>query len=162
LGAKIEFDVIGDGQELGRLRELAKSTEINSSVRFLGSLAYGPDLLKKLSEYDALLFTPTAEDTPRMIFDGYAAGLPLVAFGIAYVQERYDQERATYMLSKDHIEESAFQMVDLDRNRGKLADLARLARVAADYHSSDNWYRKRAEWTIDAVERHNRTTKLRH
>jgi glycosyltransferase involved in cell wall biosynthesis len=159
LGVRVEFDVIGDGQELGRLKELAKSSAIESSVRFLGSLAYGPDLLKKLSAYDALLFTPTAEDTPRMIFDGYAAGLPLVAFGIDYVQERYAQEHATYMLPRDQIEESALQLVDLDRNRGKLADLARLARVAADYHSADNWYRKRAEWTIDAVERHNRTSR---
>jgi hypothetical protein len=49
------------------------------------------------------------------------------------------------------------QLADLDRNRGKLAELARQARVAADYHSADNWYRKRAEWTIDAVARHNRT-----
>jgi glycosyltransferase involved in cell wall biosynthesis len=157
LGARVEFDVIGDGQELGRLQELAQATSINSSVRFLGSLAYGPDLLKRLSAYDALLFTPTAEDTPRMIFDGYAAGLPLLAFGIDYVQERFAQEHATYLLPKDRIEESALQLADLDRNRGKLAELARQARVAADYHSADNWYRKRAEWTIDAVARHNRT-----
>lgn len=160
LGASVEFDVIGDGVELGRLEALAKSTEINHSVRFLGSLPYGPNLLKRLSKYDALLFTPTAEDTPRMIFDGYAAGLPLVASGIGYVQERSSQERATFLLPQGQIQESAMLLLDLDRNRGKLADLARLARVAADYHSADNWYRQRAEWTIEAVEQHKRASKL--
>lgn len=158
LGASVEFHVIGDGTELRRLEALATSTKIDSSVRFLGSLPYGPDLLKKLSAYDALLFTPTAEDTPRMIFDGYAAGLPLVAFGIGYVQERHAEERATYLLPRDQIGESALSLADLDRNRGKLVDLARLAKVAAEYHSADNWYRQRAEWTIEAVERHTRAS----
>jgi glycosyltransferase involved in cell wall biosynthesis len=161
LGASLELDVIGEGAESGRLEKLAKSSGINLSVRFLGSHPYGPDLLKKLSAYDALLFTPTAEDTPRMIFDGYAAGLPLVAFGIGYVQERHLQERATYLLPKDQIEESASMLMDLDNNRGKLADLARMARVAAQYHSSDNWYRQRADWTVEAVGRHNRASNPR-
>jgi glycosyltransferase involved in cell wall biosynthesis len=160
LGASVEFDIIGDGAELGRLVALAASIAISPLVRFLGSLPYGSDLLNRLSEYDALLFTPTAEDTPRMIFDGYAAGLPLVAFGIVYVQERHAEERATYLLPRDQIEESALSLVDLDRNRGKLVDLARLARRSAARHSSDNWYRQRAEWTIEAVEQHNRASSL--
>src|SRR6202041_1935092 len=76
-GADIQFDIIGDGAERQRLESLAQSLGIAERVRFCGSVPYDGDLLKRLAEYDGLLFTPTAEDTPRMIFDGYATGLPL-------------------------------------------------------------------------------------
>ena len=89
-----------------------------------------------------------------MIFDGYAAGLPLVAFGIDYVLERDAQEHATLLMLRDKIEDSALRLVEVDSNRVQLAGLARFARDAAVYHSADNWYRRRAEWTVEAVDRH--------
>jgi glycosyltransferase involved in cell wall biosynthesis len=155
LGASAELDIIGDGTERQKLMSIANSAGIGQRVRFLGALSYDAALLKRLATYDALLFTPTAEDTPRMIFDGYAAGLPLVAFDIGYVQERHEQEHATFLLPRDQIEDSATALAGLLRNPGQLAELSRSARAAAEYHSSENWYRRRAEWTIEAVERHN-------
>jgi glycosyltransferase involved in cell wall biosynthesis len=152
----VEFDVIGDGTERQGLESLAQSAGIGQRVRFLGSLPYDAALLKRLAGYDGLLFTPTAEDTPRMIFDGYAAGLPLVAFNIGYVQERHEQEHATFLMPREQIEESAAGLARLCRNPGQLAELSRSARAAAEYHSAENWYRRRAEWTIEAVERHTR------
>jgi glycosyltransferase involved in cell wall biosynthesis len=156
LGASVEFDVIGDGTERQGLESLAESAGIGQRVRFLGSLPYDAALLKRLAGYDGLLFTPTAEDTPRMIFDGYAAGLPLVAFDIGYVRERLEQEHATFLMPREQIEESATGLARLCRNPGQLVELSRSARVAAEYHGAENWYRRRAEWTIEAVERHAR------
>lgn len=153
-GADVMFDIIGDGSERFRLESQAAALGIKDHVRFLGAAPYDGSLLNRLAEYDALLFTPTAEDTPRMIFDGYAAGLPLVAFDIEYVRQRQEQEHAAHMLPRDRIDESAQALVELSRDRGRLAELSRAARVAAEYHSAENWYRRRAQWTIEAVERH--------
>lgn len=155
-GAGIQFDIIGDGAERSRLESIVKSEGLEKSVRFIGSLPYDGALLKRLSEYDGLLFTPTAEDTPRMIFDGYAAGLPLLAFDIGYVKERLEQEHAAFLLPRDQIEKSVFALSGLCGNRRQLADLSRSARSAAEYHAAENWYRRRAEWTIEAVEKHGR------
>ncbi len=159
-GADLEFNVIGDGNERQRLESLAQSLGLAERMRFHGSVAYDHDLLNRLAEYDALLFTPTAEDTPRMIFDGYAAGLPLIAFDIDYVRERHAQEHAACLLPRDRIDESAAALASLAQNHGRLIELSRSARAAADYHASENWYRRRAEWTIEAVNRHNRTTSV--
>ena len=156
LGASVEFDIIGDGAERRRLESLANSSQIGQRVRFLGSLPYDASLLKRLAGYDGLLFTPTAEDTPRMIFDGYAAGLPLVAFNIGYVRERHEQEHTVFLLPRDQIQESAFALAALCRHPRQLAELSRSAQAAAQYHCAENWYRRRAEWTIDSVERHTR------
>jgi glycosyltransferase involved in cell wall biosynthesis len=153
-GADYQLDLLGDGPERSRLTQLAVSLGVAEQVHFLGAVPYNDDLLRRLSEYDALLFTPIAEDTPRMIFDGYAAGLPLVAFDIDYVRQRAQQERATVLLPMNQIEASAQILVELYRAPQRLAELARLARTAAEYHSAENWYRRRADWTIEAVQRH--------
>jgi glycosyltransferase involved in cell wall biosynthesis len=159
-GATIEFDIIGDGSERRKLESMTQSLGLTDQVKFHGSVPYDASLLKRLAEYDGLFFTPTAEDTPRMIFDGYAAGLPLIAFDIDYVRERDAQEHATCLLPRDRIDESAVALVKLDQNRGHLPPVSRAARGAADYHASENWYRRRAEWTIEAVARHNRTKSM--
>jgi glycosyltransferase involved in cell wall biosynthesis len=154
MGASVEFDVIGDGAERQRLQELANLIGIGQRVQFLGSFPYDKRLLKQLSRYDGLLFTPTAEDTPRMIFDGYAAGLPIVAFDIGYVQERHTQDHAAFLMPSNRIDESAECLAQLCSNTRQLEDLSRSARSAAEYHCAENWYRRRAEWTIEAVARY--------
>lgn len=154
MGAVVEFDIIGDGAERARLQELAKTLGVDQRVRFLGSLPYGKTLLKKLSEYDGLLFTPTAEDTPRMIFDGYAAGLPVIGYDISYVLERHAQDKAVFLMPRNQIEKSAECLARLCSGVRQLEGLSRSARSGAEYHSSENWYRRRAEWTIEAVAQH--------
>lgn len=153
LGARVAFDVIGDGAERESLARLAADPSLNGSVRLLGSRPYDSELLRDLATYDALLFTPTAEDTPRMIFDGYAAGLPLVAYDIDYVRERDSTEHATACLARGDVEAGARTLVALDANRQRLADLARAARAAADHHAAEAWYERRAQWTLEAHER---------
>ena len=154
-GAGVEFDIIGDGQERENLaKQGASELGIGEAVRFHGALPYGPDLLRRLAQYDGLLFTPISEDSARMIFDGYAAGLPLVAFDINYVRERAAQEKAACLLPRHNLVQAVDRIVALCGNRDELANLARAARNAADYHAAENWYRRRAEWTIEAVDRH--------
>lgn len=154
LGADVTFDLIGDGTERARLEDLARDPALSGAVRFLGSRPYGSDLLRDLAAYDALFFTPTAEDTPRMIFDGYAAGLPLVAYDIDYVKERDREEHATISLRSSDIEASARVLVEIAENRARLCALSRAARAAAEHHSAESWYERRAQWTLEAHEKH--------
>ncbi len=152
-GARVKLDIIGDGAARQDLERQVERLGMRESVRFLGMRTYGPELLSDLAEYDALLFTQTAEDTPRMIFDGYAAGLPLVGYSIAYVVERQKEDAAAVSCDRTPLA-AAELMTALDRDRSQLATLARKAREAARYHAADAWYRRRAEWTNEAVERH--------
>ncbi|MDG3005353.1 glycosyltransferase [Paludisphaera mucosa] len=157
-GVAVEFDVIGDGPELAALERLAAESGLAGVVRFLGRASYGPELLRTLAGYDGLLFTPLAEDTPRMIFDGFAAGLPLIAWDIEYVRERAAEDAAVVPLPKGDLEASADRAAEALRSPRRLDDLARRARRAGEYHAAENWYRRRAEWTFEAVSRH-RTAK---
>lgn len=152
-GADITYDLIGDGPERRRLEGLAAGLNLGDRVRFLGERPYGSALLGDLSGYDGLLFTPLSEDTPRMIFDGYAAGLPLVGFDIPYVRERAAEEGATETLPFEDVAGSATRLAALAADRTRLADLAMAAHRAAGRNASDVWYRRRADWTFDALDR---------
>jgi len=152
-GADVRFDVIGDGPAQESLAAESASLGLDDAVRFLGKRSYGPALFRELATYDALLFTPISEDTPRMIFDGYAAGLPLVGYDIAYVRERLEEEGAGVALPSMDVERSAASLAELANDRPRLAALGLRAIEAARTHSSETWYRRRAEWTFEAVER---------
>jgi glycosyltransferase involved in cell wall biosynthesis len=154
LGAACTLDIIGDGEQRKELEMQVETLGIAGKIRFLGAQQYGSALLQRLSSYDAMLFTPTIEDTPRMIFDGYAAGLPLVASGIEYVKERAREEQAAVLLPRDDIPAAARLLHDLCRHRERLADLSWRARTAAEFHSAEAWYQRRAEWTFEAYDRH--------
>ncbi len=157
LGARIELDLIGDGSQRPLLEAHVSKNGASQWVRFLGSMPYGPALLAKLSTYDAMLFTPQAEDTPRMIFDGFAAGLPLIGNGISYVRECRERHKAVLILPSTDSRPVAEELAKIDRDRRVLGELARLAVAAARESAADVWYKRRAEWTIEAVERHGKS-----
>ncbi len=152
-GCEIRLDVIGDGPEAARLEALTESLGLRGNVRFMGPATYGAPLLERLRAYDALLFTPVAEDTPRMIFDGYAAGLPLIANDIAYVRERAELDGGTVLLPRNDPARSADILAELARQPARLTTLSVEARKAGLRNAAEAWYRRRSEWTIEAVSR---------
>lgn len=154
LGAELELDLIGEGPERAALERQVADAGLGESIRLLGSAEYGRDLLARLAGYDAMLFTPRAEDTPRMIFDGYAAGLPLIAAGIEYVKERADEDGAAVVLPPGDLAGSSAILAALSADRSGLSTLSHAARAAGIHHAAENWYARRAEWTAESVDRH--------
>ncbi|MCX7644525.1 MAG: glycosyltransferase [Rhodobacteraceae bacterium] len=154
MGARVRLDIIGTGPEEASLRALARELGIQEHVRFVGGMPYGPELIRRLGQCDALLFNPRMSETPRMFFDAYAAGLPLVADGIDYVLERRDAEGAAIVLPRNRDEEAARIIARLDADRSQLVPVTERALAARLYHAADMWYRRRAEAIHQMVERH--------
>lgn len=152
-GADITLDLIGDGDARPALEAQTLRDRVQDAVRFLGEKAYGPSLLQSLATYDGLLFTPLSEDTPRMIFDGYAAGLPLIGYDIPYVRERAKIEKSTLLLPSGDQDGAAACLVKAAKDPAQIAALTRSAHRAAYANATDVWYRRRAEWTLQAHER---------
>jgi glycosyltransferase involved in cell wall biosynthesis len=152
-GADVTFDIIGGGDETQELQRQVERLGLRDRVTFAGRMCYGPELLRKLATCDALLFTPPLEDTPRMIFDGYAAGLPLIGWNINYIKERSVSEGATWLMPLGDVPGSVARLLDLARDRPRFWQLTAAALHAAEYHAADNWYRRRAEWTVELMNR---------
>jgi glycosyltransferase involved in cell wall biosynthesis len=162
LGANVTLDIIGGGpdeaslqQQAGQWGLLTPDVALGApAVRFVGALDYGSVLLDQLATYDALLFNPRMEETPRVIFDGYAAGLPLIADGIPYVQERARIDAAVVVLARDDDAAAANRLLALDQARAALVGLSTAARAAGQGNTAESWYGRRAALTHDMVARH--------
>lgn len=152
-GANVGLTIIGSGPEEDALKAQAAALGIADHVTFPGGMPYGPALLEKLGTCDALLFNPRISETPRMLFDAYAAGVPIVADAIPYVKERQQAEAATLSFPWNDDAAGIAAIVDLDRNRGKLTDLTENALQARAFHAADTWYKRRADATHAMVDR---------
>ncbi|MGC4029153.1 MAG: glycosyltransferase [Steroidobacteraceae bacterium] len=149
-GRAVEFHIYGTGPEKAPLAHLAESLGMSDVVHFRGARKYGPELLRELSDNDLLIFTPRIDETPRMIFDGYAAGLPLVGSDIDYVRERSDTDGAGYVLARDE-RQAVSQLLKILEDSSSLREKTARAVHAAHENAADIWYARRAEWTREAI-----------
>ena len=150
-GTPVEYHLFGAGPEEVALRRQAKELGVEDLVVFHGYVDYGPEFITRLAEYDLLLFTPTEEDTPRMLYDAMAAGLPLVGSRIPFLAHRVETDRIGIVADRGNREATAVALAELDRDRARLKEISRTARAAGLRHSIEAWYRRRVEWTREAI-----------
>jgi glycosyltransferase involved in cell wall biosynthesis len=152
-GVRIEYHLFGGGPEEGALRQRVAELGIADSVRFRGVVAYGPHFLAEMATFDLLLFMPTEEDTPRMLFDAMAAGLPLVGSRIPFLEYRVEHDRIGTVVAIGDVNAAADCLKRLQNEPEIVKSLSRYARTAGQRHSCEQWYRRRAEWTQETVEK---------
>ena len=151
LGSFIEYHIFGSGPEEANLRQQAIDNGVDDLIHFHGFVEYTSDFISRLATYDLLLFMPTEEDTPRMLYDAMAAGLPVVGTRIPFLVHRVKQEGLGVLVDIHAVEHAAEQLRAFDMNRESLKAFSRSAREAGKTHSIQNWYRRRADWTLAAV-----------
>jgi glycosyltransferase involved in cell wall biosynthesis len=152
-GAAVELDLIGDGPDESRLRALAERLGVADAVRFRGRRPYGPELLAEVASYHLLLFTSTADETPRALFDGLAGGCGLLAFDLPFTRQVVADIRHGAVVPRSDAAALAAELVRLNADRGALAAWISTAARAAPDHTAECWYERRAAWTIEAYER---------
>lgn len=150
-GHRVEYHLFGGGPEEANLRQQVNDLDVDDLVFFHGFVEYGSAFMAKLAEFDIFLFMPTEEDTPRALYDTMAAGLPFVGTAIPFMKKRLETDRAGIPVKVLDVQGAAEQLARLSETRGALIELSHLAREAGLRHSVEQWYRRRAEWTIAAV-----------
>jgi glycosyltransferase involved in cell wall biosynthesis len=153
-GMNVEFHLFGSGPEEISLRRQAADLGVEDLVHFQGFVEYDGQFIARLAAYDLLLFLPTEEDTPRMLYDAMAAGLPVLGSRIPFLEHRVKSDRMGILVDiGDHMAVAGC-LRQLQEEPERLKLLSRAALAAGRHHSSEEWYRRRAEWTQQAVERH--------
>ncbi len=152
-GATIEYHLFGAGPDEADLRRRADESGVGDRVKFRGFVEYGPEFLARLAEFDVMLFMPTEEDTPRMLYDAMAAGVPLVGSRIPFLEHRASSDRMAELVAIGDAEGAGRVLTGLDADRARLADLSRRARTAGLRHALEEWYGRRMQWTMEAVRR---------
>lgn len=98
---------------LDRLRELARNAGVEERVRFVG---FRKDIPKILSASDVLLHTATSEAFGRVLIEGMAARLPVVAFSCDGIAEVVEDGVTGYLLPPGDLDGLGERLTTLTSN----------------------------------------------
>jgi len=130
------FSVVGDGEERGRLEQLAKSLGIAGDVDFCGWISH-PEVLTRLRASDVLVFPSVRDNGAGIVFEALAAGaVPLVVdFGgpgdIVHSEVGY---KVPLTNEDDVVAQMEKILMEAAQNRGRLEQLRRQGIAYAREH----------------------------
>jgi glycosyltransferase involved in cell wall biosynthesis len=145
-GARIRFDIMGAGEQLGALRELCNQLGISHLVHWIAPRAYGPSFFEVLRERDLLLACPLSGDTPRSAWDALASGMPLLAFDTPFYRSMAAYSNAVEVTPWPEVEPLAARLAELAHDKQQLAPLVENAARAARENSGKQWLERRVRW----------------
>jgi len=151
-GGPVSLDIVGDGPDESRLRSLVAELSAGDVVRLLGPRSYGRELLEEIASYDVFIFTSMADETPRAIFDGFAAGCALLTYSLPYTEQVVQQTKAGRYVSRGDIAALSTVLDAWHLDRNGLCRLIHQAAAAGRANTAEAWYAHRAAWTIHAHE----------
>ncbi|MFN0057786.1 MAG: glycosyltransferase [Planctomycetota bacterium] len=150
LGRPFELLIIGNGDQKRKLQELVQELGATAYIHFLPPQQYGEDLFKSVANADLSLATPLSEDTPRCAFDAMAAGVPIIAFDLAYYRS-LESSGAVITVEWPSVEKLADRLAQLDRHREEIDRMAVSGTQYAWKNTQEIWLERRLEWTFDLL-----------
>lgn len=106
------FDIVGEGPERNRLIELTRKLGIEGKVSFHG-LAPSRELWRYYTRARVLLLTSHYEGFGRVLVEGYAYGLPAVAYSCAGVEDIIVHGETGFLHPQEATAEAAESVVRL-------------------------------------------------
>ena len=146
-GAALRFDIIGGGPEERALRAMSTELGLDSVVRFIPSVPFGPALFEQLYPAHVLLAAPISEDTPRSALDASAAGLVVLAYDTQYYKELSGMGAAVELVPWGDVDALGRELARLARSRQHLGDRIGQAVAFAADHTQEAWLERRVHWT---------------
>lgn len=145
-GEDVRLTIIGDGDCLAALRMQVARDGLDSVVSFRAPVAYGQELFDELEGAHASILTPLSEDTPRSAFDAFARGLPIIAFDMGYFVDLAQKSGAVALATWPEPAAMAARVVELSRDRERLAAMAERALAFARANTQAQWLERRTQW----------------
>lgn len=96
-----ELLLVGDGPQRAALADLAATTGVRDSVRFLGDRSDVPDLLRAASVF---VLATQYESWPLTVMEAMAAGVPVVASRVGGIPEMVEDGRSGVLVPPDDLD----------------------------------------------------------
>lgn len=119
----IELDIIGQGPELERLKELTESLSLQDRVRFAGWIQHG-EMEERLRKYRGFVFPSLAEANGIVVQEAMVQGMPVIALNWGGPALLVTPETGILIepLSEEHVIDGLARAMDLLAGDGVLAE----------------------------------------
>ncbi len=90
-GLKLHFHIVGDGNRMQSLQDMAHNLGIDEQVSFHGRLQGGQSILDLMDSFDLLLNATAAEGLPRVVIEAMSRGCPCIGSDVGGTCELLDE-----------------------------------------------------------------------
>jgi glycosyltransferase involved in cell wall biosynthesis len=139
-GVKIHADFYGEGPFRPELEAMA--ADLAGIVEFKGMVAYGPEFFQRVRSYHAMVLPARSDEHHRLIFDGFAQAVPIIASSSPGLDRVTDRERGL-RFERGSSEDLARAIVDLMEQPELYRKMARVSLAAAQSFSHRQMHRER-------------------
>jgi len=146
-GVRIQADFYGEGPFRAELDKMAEGLE--DCVAFRGLMAYGPEFFDRLRSYHAMVLPARSDEHHRLIFDGFAQAVPIIASSSPGLDRVTDRVRGL-RFEKGNADDLARAIRDLIGSPELYRELATNSLSAAQSFSHKQMHRDRAKILRDA------------
>jgi L-malate glycosyltransferase len=120
-GKDFECNIIGDGEELEKLKKITNDLELDSKVRFLG---YRNDIQEFMNKSNVLILTSKMEGIPITIIEAFANKLPVISTSVGGVLEMIVNGETGVLFDLENKDEFNRVLLDLVENKYNLDKLS--------------------------------------
>jgi len=132
----VRLTVIGDGPEVGAVRQLAVDLNVESRVRWLGSVPLAGELI---AHYEVFVLSSRTEGTPITLLEAMNARTPIVATAVGGVPDVVSEETAHVVPPESpQALATAIRDVFIHPDHARTRAEAASARLAAEF-APDPW-----------------------
>ena len=144
-GARLELNVMGDGEDLPRFKALASELGLDDIVRFSGSVPYGKPLFDAWADAHVMVITNLTAEISRNVLLALARGLPLITYSNPGADELIRNAGAGILVPTGDISALSVAFEEAARDRQRLAQMSASGLSLAAKNTLDATHRKRAQ-----------------
>ncbi len=138
---KVNFEIIGDGDQMDKLKKLIDEKNINN-VNLLGQLK-NDEALKHLSKASLFIMTSVTECLPMVLLEAFSYGVPVVAYQTeSGVSDIVDDGINGYVIQNRHREEMIERVNELMNDPKKRQTFGKEAKKKALSYSEEEVIKK--------------------
>lgn len=143
-GIAVQLDIIGQGA-LGLDCEKTAAKLRTVRMKLLAPVPYGPEFFATLSEYDVTVVPTLSDEQPRIIYDAFSQGVPVIASDTGGNRDCVRHGETGYLVPPGDAQALANTIEYAVQQRQELPDLAKAAISMARSYTHAEMHRKRAK-----------------
>lgn len=154
--APITLSILGEGDLKGECTTVSSELTGLTSVRVLGTMPYGAPLFALIREYDALVVPTISDEQPRIVFDAYSQGVPVLASDTAGLRSCVRNGETGMLTPSNDVSALLALLQYASKHRSELKQLGLQSLKYAREMTHQEMHRQRVVLLKDMLDKHTR------
>ena len=147
----IRLDILGSGDLAKTCRDVSNELTGSTRVGVLGSVPYGAPLFELLRGYHAAILPSISDEQPRIVYDAYSQGLPVLATRTTGLQSCVADGRTGWFAEPDSADELSRMIERAFANLTEIEAMGMEAVVVARSMTHQRMHRERHRLLLQLV-----------